>query len=103
MDHSTCEHPPYWVLPANPPKPEPKREPRKLSTANIRAAVREVFDTYANIELINMPALTTFALQNLQTKDHEYRTFAAQVDDFVRTSGEYQLVRGKGGGVRQLY
>lgn len=88
------------------PFPQPRTceaAPRKLAKGDVRGAVRKTFETFGDTERINMPALVTFALQHLDTKPHEYANFRIAIEDFIRTSGEYELIRGYRGGVRQLY
>lgn len=79
---------------------------RETELATIGAAVNAVFDEHLGA-CINMPAVTSLALQRLNVQPETYKALSERVQAFVRdNAGErgssvFSIAKGKGGGVRR--
>lgn len=78
---------------------------RETELATIGAAVNAVFDQHKGAT-INMPAVTSFALQRLNVQPESYKVLAERIQTFVRDNasdergkGLFRIAKGKGGGV----
>lgn len=77
---------------------------RETELATIGAAVHAVFDAHKGTN-INMPAVTSLALQKLNVQPETYKALSERVQAFVRdNAGEresgaiFGIAKGKGGG-----
>ena len=77
---------------------------RETELATIGAAVHAVFDAHKGTN-INMPAVTSLALQKLNVQPETYKALSERVQSFVRdNAGEresgaiFGIAKGKGGG-----
>lgn len=78
---------------------------RETELATIGAAVNAVFDAHKGAS-INMPAVTSLALQKLNVQPETYKALSERVQAFVRDNaseerggGIFRIAKGKGGGV----
>lgn len=78
---------------------------RETENALIAAAVSEVFDQFKGAN-INMPALTSYALQRLNATPSNFMALSERIQEYVRENagegGIYKIAKGKGGGVRRV-
>jgi hypothetical protein len=79
---------------------------RETELETIGTAVNAVFDEHRGAT-INMPAVTTLALQKLNVQPESYKALSERVQSFVRDNasdernggGTFRIAKGKGGGV----
>lgn len=74
----------------------------EYETSLVGAAVNVVFDNHKGAN-INMPALTSMALNILGATPANYAHLSEMVGDYVRTSkAQFCVSKGKGGGVKRI-
>jgi phage tail tube protein FII len=66
---------------------------RETELSTISDAVHAVFDQYKGTS-INMPALTTFALQRLNAQPENYKALETRVQEFVRENSQGEVKDG---------
>lgn len=78
---------------------------RELEAESVGEAVGAVFDKYPGAKL-NMPAVTSMALQNLNVQPENFKTLTEKVQSYIRdragernTGAIFHIGKGKGGGV----
>ncbi len=76
---------------------------QKADTENIARAVNAVFDKNPNLKSINLPALASFACQEMGTNPAAYAETHERVCDYVRSAKSlYKIGKGRLGGVSRV-
>ena len=78
---------------------------RETQNATIASAVHAVFDKNRG-QVINMPALTGLALQELNAQPENYNTLSDRIQEYVREQSKgdaslFIITKGKGGGCKR--
>lgn len=74
---------------------------RETEMATVAGAVNALFDQYKGARL-NTPFLVGEALRRLNAQPENYKTLSERVTEFVRTSPQFTIGKGKGGGVARI-
>jgi hypothetical protein len=74
---------------------------REVESATIGGAVHAIFDTHKGKRL-PMPYLTTEVLRALNVQPENFKTLSDKVQEYVRTSPEFSVAKGKGGGAGRV-
>jgi hypothetical protein len=75
----------------------------EIPSADIEAAVEAVFDSHEG--RLPMPALLSFAVQELSSEPNQFKTLTDRVHAYVKGQaevGRLNIGKGKGGGVARL-